>query len=132
MDEDARRAHTAALRSVLETWLQPRNIELYEREQDATHYVDPQPTLQAVGNPRPEAWDPDCEALLLSTRAHLEDRGADLALRVAGNEWRAPKEAEMLLRALVDGQAIRLAVLLERVPGHLVSELVTAGILAVT
>jgi ribosomal protein L16 Arg81 hydroxylase len=132
MDDGARAAHAALLRSVLEQWVQPSNIELYERMLDNTHYLDSRPTLQAVADQSPEAWDPDSEALLSSTRAQLQDRGADLALVVAGREWRAPKEAAELLGALVEGTPIRLEMLLERVPGRLVSELVTAGILAVT
>jgi ribosomal protein L16 Arg81 hydroxylase len=131
-DGEARAAHAAALRSMLEEWISPSNIELYERVQDATHYLDPRPTLQAVGDADPEAWAPNSEALLLSTRARLQDRGADIVLLAAGREWRAPKEAGPLLSALVEGRPVRMETLLERVPASLVSELVTAGILAVT
>ena len=132
MDDGARAAHAVGLRSVLEEWVQPSNIERYEREQDDAHYLDPRPTLQAVADEDPEAWDPDSEAILLSTRAQLQDCGAELTLAVAGKKWQAPKEAGPLLGALVDGKPIRLGTLLECVPSRLVSELVTAGILAVT
>jgi ribosomal protein L16 Arg81 hydroxylase len=131
-DDAARTAHAAALRSVLEEWLQPSSIALYGQEQDDTHYLDPRPTLQAVGECSPEAWDPNSEALFLSTRAQIQDRGADVALVVAGTEWRAPKEAEPLLSALVNGQPVRIGTLLEGVPGHLISDLVTAGVIALT
>ncbi|HEX7956170.1 MAG TPA: cupin domain-containing protein [Pyrinomonadaceae bacterium] len=130
-DDEARAAHAAALRAVLGEWVSPSNVELYERVQEATHYLDPRPTLQAVGDASPEAWDPDSEALFLSTRARLRGRGADVALVVAGREWRAPKGAAPLLGALIDGRPVRVGTLLEHVPGRLVSELVTAGILAV-
>jgi ribosomal protein L16 Arg81 hydroxylase len=129
-DDDARAAHAGALRSVLEEWLQPANIALYGRELDDTHYLDPRPTLQAVGDANPEAWDPDSQALFLSTRAQLQDRGTDVCLVVAGTEWRAPKEAAPLLGALINGRPVRIGTLLECVPGSLVSELVTAGIIA--
>jgi ribosomal protein L16 Arg81 hydroxylase len=132
MDEATRTAHAVALRSVLEEWLQPSSIALYAQEQDDTHYLDPRPTLQAVGDTSPEAWDPDSEALFLSTRARLQDRGADVVLVVAGTEWRAPKDAEPLLGALINGRPVRIGTLLERVPGQLISELVTAGVIALT
>jgi hypothetical protein len=131
VDEGARVAYAAALRSVLGEWLQPSSIGRYEQLLDDTHYLDPRPTLQAVEDPYGEAWDSDSEAVILSTRARLEDRGHEVALIVAGNEWRAPKQATALLRALVDGRPLRVGALLEGVPARLVSELVTAGIVAV-
>jgi ribosomal protein L16 Arg81 hydroxylase len=130
MDEQARVAHAAALRSVLGEWLRPSAIELYERMQDETHYLDPRPTLQAADGTR--AWDPDSEVLLLSTRADLRRRDGDVALVVAGEEWRAPGEAEPSLRSLVDGRPVRVDVLLRHVPDSFLSGLVTAGIVAVT
>jgi ribosomal protein L16 Arg81 hydroxylase len=129
MDDAARTLHAAALRSVLEKWLQPSSIAMYGQEQDDTHYLDPRPTLQAVGGRSPEDWDPNGEALFLSTRAQIQDRGADVALLVAGTEWRAPKEAEPLLRALVNGHPVRIGTLLEGMPSHLFSDLVTAGVI---
>jgi len=132
MDDDACTTYAAALRAVLEQWLSPAGIAQYEREQDAAHYLDPRPTLQAVHEASAESWDPGSEAILLSTRARIDDRGDDVALMVAGTEWRAPKEAAPLLYALVSGQPIRIGTLLERLPGPLVSELLTAGIIALT
>jgi ribosomal protein L16 Arg81 hydroxylase len=131
MDDDERVAHAAALRSVLDKWVHAGNIELFERAQDAAHYVDPRPTLQAVGDARPEAWDPDASALFLSTRARVETHGADVVLIVGGAEWWAPKAAGPLLADLVAGHPVRLGTLLAQVPDALVAELVTAGILAV-
>src|SRR5687768_12164142 len=132
MDDEARAAHAESLRSMLEKWIRPSNIEAYEREQDDTHYMDPRPTLQAVRDASAEAWDPDSEALFLSTRAHIKDRGVHVVLIVGGKEWRAPRAAGPLLCELVNGRPIRVGTLLERVPGPLLSELVTAGILAVS
>jgi hypothetical protein len=131
-DDESRMAHAAALRSVLEVWVQPFSIELYERWQDETHYLDPRPTLQAAADRSPHAWDPDSQAVLLSTRAQLHDRGDDVFLVVAGKKWRAPKEAKALLGALIAGRAISMRTLLADVPSTLISELVTSGILAVT
>lgn len=131
MDDDARASHAAALRSVLDEWLQPENIEMFSRILNATHYLDPRPTLQAVGDPRPEAWDPDSHACLLSTRARVEERRTDVLLVVAGQEYMAPKKAGPYLRALVDGGRVRLRTLLDHVPSGLVAKLVEGGILAI-
>jgi ribosomal protein L16 Arg81 hydroxylase len=132
MDDEARASHAAALRSALEAWIQPATLALYEQVHDATHYLDPRPTLQAVADARAEAWDPEAAVVCLSTRASVEDRDTNVALVVTGREWLAPGAAAPLLRELVDGRAVRLGTLLERVPAQLVSALVTAGVLAVT
>lgn len=131
MDQHARAAHAAALRSALDEWIGPDSIERFEEILDATHQLEPRPTLQAVEDPRPEMWDLESHALLLSTRGRVEVRGADVILRVAGQEFRAPTDAGPALEALVGGQRVRLRTLLDEVPSSLVSKLVTAGILAV-
>jgi ribosomal protein L16 Arg81 hydroxylase len=131
MDDAARSEHATALRAVLDEWIQPWTLELYEQAQDAAHYLDPRPTLQAVAEVNPEAWDPSSKTILLSTRANLLDRGTDVALVVAGQQWLAPKDAAPLLGALIGGQSIPLGTLLEHMPRSLVSDLVTEGILAV-
>lgn len=131
MDDDARAAHAAALRSVLDEWLQPENIALFSQMQDATHYLDPLPSLQVVGDPRPETWDPGSYACLLSTRARLEERRTDVLLVAAGREFSAPKEAGPPLRALVNGRRVPLRTLLQHVPSGLVASIVEASILAI-
>jgi ribosomal protein L16 Arg81 hydroxylase len=131
MDGEAREAHAVALRAVLDEWLHAENLDLFAQMHDATHYLDPRPTLQAVGDPRPETWDPDSYACLLSTRARVEERSTDVVLVVAGSEFRAPTQAGPLLRALVDGRTVRLAILLEHVPSDLVAKLVEVGVLAI-
>lgn len=131
MDHAARVAHAAALRSVLDEWLRPDSIELFLQLQDATHHLDPRPTLQAVADPRPESWDPDSSACLLSTRARLVQRSTDVVLVVAGQEFAAPMTAAASLAALIDGRHVRLRSLLEHTPSELVGRLVALGMLAI-
>lgn len=131
LDGDARAAHAAALRAVLDEWLHAENLELFTTMHDTTHYLDPRPTLQAVGDRRPETWDPDSSACLLSTRARVEERGTDVVLVVVGREFSASTRATPVLRALVDGRSLRLGAVLEHLPSSVVAELVELGILAI-
>jgi ribosomal protein L16 Arg81 hydroxylase len=131
-DDEARVAHAAALREVLDHWLQPTMLALYQTLNDEGHYLDPRPTLQAVADPDPTAWDPDSNVVLLSTRACLRTSAEGVALLIAGQEWIAPLAAEPCLRALVEGRPTHLRAVLGEVPGELISDLVTHGILAVT
>jgi ribosomal protein L16 Arg81 hydroxylase len=123
-------AHAKALRGALADWVSADGIAAYERAQVAAHFLEPRPTLQAVAAPDAKTWDPDAGVLLLSTRAQLATRGNRCMLRVAGGEWSAPVEARRALRALVAGEAVPLGTLLEAASGELVSELVSAGVLA--
>jgi hypothetical protein len=105
-------------------------IEAYERAQVAAHALEPRPTLQAVAAPDAKTWDPDASVLLLSTRAQLATRGKRCALRVSGDEWSAPIAARHALQALVAGEAVPLGTLREAAGAELVSDLVSAGVLA--
>jgi hypothetical protein len=130
-DEHARAAHAAALRQTLDDWIRPEYLELFIRMQDATHYLDPRPTLQSVGDPHPDEWDPDAHVSLLSTRARVDDRTGGIALLVAGDEYLAPEASRPLLDALVGGRAVRVGTMLESVPAALVTRLVEAGVVAI-
>jgi ribosomal protein L16 Arg81 hydroxylase len=131
MDDNARTKHAAALRLMIEDWIQPSNISLYEQDYNNEHYLDPMPTLEVVGEANLNAWDADSEVIFLSTRAHLQNGDReDVILMVAGTQWRLPKKAEHLLNALINGQRVQIRVLLQCVSGNFLMQLVNAGIIA--
>ena len=131
-DDAARTAHADALRSIMQDWISPSMVEAFNRFQDRTHYLDPRPTLQAAGEVDPASWDPDSEAVLLSTRADLHLRENAVVLTLAGQEWRAPSDAEPVLQALTHGNPVTIGALRQHVSDSMLSELVTAGIIAIT
>ncbi|WP_328433161.1 JmjC domain-containing protein [Streptomyces sp. NBC_00425] len=130
-DDQARARHAAALRSVLDEWLAPSALRLFDATQSKTHYLDPRPTLQALDHIGPGTWEADSRVVLLSTRAEIRRRDGGVVLVVAGDEWWAPAQAEPCLRALVEGRPIGVDVFSGHATSSLVSELVASGVAAV-
>ncbi|GAA2767620.1 hypothetical protein GCM10010103_66620 [Streptomyces paradoxus] len=130
-DDQARAQHAAALRSVMDQWLGPSALELFDATQSKTHYLDPRPTLQAIDHIGPETWEADSKVVLLSTRAEIRRSDGGVALVVAGDEWWAPAEAEPCLRKLVEGRPIDADAFRGHATSSLVSELVASGVAAV-
>jgi Cupin superfamily protein len=127
-----RRAHAKALRVTLEKWISADGIEAYERARAASQPLNPRPSLQVVAAPDAITWDQEGQVQLLSTCARLDVRDGHCVLHVSASAWPVPTAGRRAMRALIAGEEVRLGSLLETVGPDLVSDLVTAGVLAVS
>ena len=130
LDRVGRTAHAKALRQALAGWLTADGLAAFERAQAAAHRLEPRPTLQAVAAPPAGAWDTGAGVRLLSTRAQLATRDGHCTLRVATDEWTLPIAARRSMQVLIAGDTVRLGTLFDTVGAELISELITAGVLA--
>jgi ribosomal protein L16 Arg81 hydroxylase len=119
--------HAAELRATLAELLKPALLEEYLLLREASAPCEPRPTLEAVGQPDAARWDPAARAVLLASRARLDDG----ALVAAGQRFPLPREALGAAGALIEGREVPVGALVAALSAATVSELVGAGLLAV-
>jgi hypothetical protein len=128
--EGEQEQYVERIREGVDRLLSANSLQDYLEELRDNFYLDPKPTLQAVGTPNPATWDPDTRMRLLSTQAKITCLEAEPpVLRVSGRDWELPSDAESVVALLAGGDELLMGVLCASLGARLVRDLIFEGVL---